>query len=237
MIPSYLLFSLTLCVPAVLIIMRSSRRRLVLMSGVVAAPAGLLDSLFTPEYWDAGHVYGAGFSIEGVLFSFANGVFIAWIAFAPWRAVFIRFDPARAIGRSILIAIPAWLVFLLLWRNAIGLAELSIMHAALAGLALALLVLLSQRVDAWRLAAFSGLGFLVLYAAELTLWKVLDADAPTFWNTEIAWGYYFLGFPAEELAWAGLYGAVWATAMAYGASVHLRPKLVSQRNSIRAKDR
>jgi hypothetical protein len=229
MIPSYLLFSLSLCVPAIVIIFRSRRRRLVSMSGVVAAPAGLLDRIFTPEYWDAGHVYGAGFSIEGVLFSFANGVLIAWIAFSPWRAAFIQFDPGRAIGRSILIAIPAWLVFLLLWRNAIGLADLSIMHAALAGLALALMVLLTLRFDAWRLAAFSGLGFLGLYALELMLWKAFDADAHTFWNTEIAWGYYFLGFPAEELAWAGLYGAVWATAIAYGASVHLRPKMIANR--------
>ncbi len=223
---SYLLLTLILSVIAGGLLVASKRRRLLLTSGLAAAPAGLLDIIFTPEYWQPNQIFGASFSIEGVLFSFANGVIIAWVAFAPWRAMFVRPRAGIAVARSLAIAVPCWLAFFLVWHRGFGWAELTIMHAALAGLCLALLILLGRRRDAWALALVSGSGFAAIYFVELLVWRLIDDTAPAFWNHDTAWGVQIIGFPAEELAWAGLYGAVWALAVAYGASVHLRPKTV-----------
>ena len=134
---SYLLLVSGLTLIACGILMTSNRKRLLLTSGLAAAPAGWLDIIFTPEYWQPNQVFGAGFSVEGVLFSFANGVIIAWVAFAPWRTMFVRPSPGRALMRSVEIALPCWVLFFLLWHRGIGLAGLTIMHAALAGLGLA----------------------------------------------------------------------------------------------------
>lgn len=223
---SYLLLTLFLSVLAGLLLATSHRRRLLLTSGLAAAPAGLLDFIFTPEYWQPNQVFGAAFSIEGVLFSFANGVIIAWFAFAPWRAMFVRPRAGVAVARSLAIAIPCWLAFFIVWHRGFAWVELTIMHASLAGLCLALVILLGRRSEAWALALVAGGGFAAIYFVELLVWRLIDNGAPTLWNHDTAWGVQIIGFPAEELAWAGLYGAVWALAVAYGASVHLRPKTV-----------
>ncbi len=59
-------------------------RRVALLSGLCGAPLGLADAVFVPEYWDPTHLLGAAFSIEGVLFSFGNGVLVWLVAVLPY---------------------------------------------------------------------------------------------------------------------------------------------------------
>lgn len=195
------------------ILLARERARLVLAGGALAAPAGLADLLFVPEYWIPVHVIGAWFSIEGLLFSFGHGCLIVALAayleprLHGWaslglRRPLLRLSGAMAIG---------FITFLAFWEGALG--RLMIMHATFAGFAAMTILLALRGTSSLRGAWPCGIAFLVLYGAETVIAYHLDPGFSGFWPHDAS---YLLRlpfppyFPVEEYLWAFFYGTLWA---------------------------
>ncbi len=223
---SYLIISLVATTAALGAVFFLVRARWVLMTaGILAAPAGLADALFVPEYWSPVHIVSKNFSIEGVLFSFGNGVLVAAVA-TVWALdshlhrtrnifdLFFRLTALMLIG---------FLVFLVFWQHGFG--NLMIMHAAFAGFAAMFLTLALTGWLSGRVMLIGGLGFLLIYLAQTVLWVWLDPSATKYWSADT----YLITLPfrpylpLEEFIWSFLYGALWAAMLQYGFRIPLKP--------------
>lgn len=201
-----------------------SHRRVALLAGLCGAPLGLADAVFVPQYWDPLHLFGAAFSVEGMLFSFGNGTLV-WLAAAlPFsHRTFVRFEWRRMARRYLACISLGGALLLLLWHGGPGLPALPVMDAALFTLAMAGATLVVLRPDVWPFAVSGALGFTAIYSLQLFTIGWVFPDAPLLWATEIRAGATVLDFPVEELVWALAYGAVCPLAVAYGCDVSLRP--------------
>lgn len=222
MIHSYFVASALMTVSGLVVAFLLVRTRFfLLMAGVLAAPAGLADALFVPEYWSPEHLLSKNFSIEGLLFSFGNGVLIAALPTLVWPNLRPdRPDPLWSpLVRCAGPMIPGFLVFLLLWQH--GLGTLMIMHAAFAGFAVIFVILGAFGWLSGRIILAGGLGFLTIYMLQVVLWTWLDPAVIAFWSADT---YVFTlsvppYLPIEELIWAFLYGALWASLMLFSFKV------------------
>jgi len=188
----------------VVVILAEGRRRLLLLSAVLAAPAGMLDALFVPGYWQPIHVVSRLLSVEGMLFSFAAGGLA--VAFAiRGRAAMVSMSIRRPVAgrRYLLVSLLAMAVLAVAL-----LAGSSVMGAGLVAMAATATICLAARPDAWRLAARGALGFGALYLVFIIGITMLLPGIATFWTGD-TWGVRIADVPLEEFAWATLYGALW----------------------------
>ncbi len=202
-----------------------AHRKVALLSGLCAAPLGLGDAVFVPEYWDPPHLFGAAFSIEGVLFSFGNGVLVWLVAVLPYsKRVQSRVDLRQMTGRYLACCGVALVITLLLWRGGVGFLSLPIMTAGLFAMAAIAAFVLIRRPEAWPFALTGAIGFAIVYGFQLFVISLVDPDAHLAWAPTIREGMTVFGFPVEEMVWAFIYGAVWPLAVAYGSDVSFRAR-------------
>lgn len=236
---SYLLLSAAVAAAGIMSSFAVPRYRwFIVISGLLAAPAGLADWIFVPEYWRPDHLIGPWLSVEGLLFSFGNGclimlpVALRWPDMVPPRpgdfiAPLGRLTAAMAFGVG---------TFLLTWRSGFG--SLMIMHATYVGLATIAAFLWLIRRFSIAIALTSGLGFALLYGGETMVWHWIDPHFSGFWAAEEAY-LFSLPFPPslpiEEYIWAFAYAAVWANLMLHGFDARpqgLRAATVERRRRI-----
>jgi hypothetical protein len=199
-------------------------RWFVIAAGLLAAPAGLADVIFVPEYWRPVHLIGPWFSVEGLLFSFGNGALIA--ALIAWRFPALRLRPPERFvvpwARCVALMALGFAVFLVFWQRGFG--SLMIMHAAFVGF---LAMFLALRLRGWfslRVGLVGGAGFAAVYALQTLVWHWLDPAVARFWPAESGYLYVlpvppFL--PVEEFFWAFLYGALWSSLMLFSFNARL----------------
>ncbi|MFQ5439757.1 MAG: hypothetical protein ACE5DK_13120, partial [Paracoccaceae bacterium] len=188
-------------------------------SALFAAPTGLADVWFAPAYWQPDHVFGPQFSIEGMLFSFGNGVILALIV---WPLIAGKFRTGRICNRLkenyirlVLTVAPGFVTFLVLWDGLAG--PLPVMQASIAAfVALAAWLLLRGKLDA-RVGLAGSAMFALAYWVEILIWSFFDPDIAHFWSqdaTYLANPLPFTGLPGDELLWAAFYGLLWPSIIA-----------------------
>jgi len=213
---SYLTFSSTVAVFGLLflILAKGQRRVFVLWSAILAAPTGLADFWFTPEYWRPDHMIGPYFSVEGVLFSFGNGAILGFLVWPLFRPILVADDkvdgPLRIWMRSVQVMLPGFVVFLLLWDRLNG--PLPIMQASLSGfVALALWLGFRRRLHL-GVGVLGALFFAATYWMQTLLWAWFDPNLAAFWPAHTSYIGFSLpvtGLPGDELLWAAFYGLLW----------------------------
>lgn len=193
---------------------RNSRRKFVFWSAVLAAPTGLADVWFAPDYWTPDHIFGPHFSIEGMLFSFGNGAILATLVWPLFARVLSKTDLNDGLwafwNRYVLATLPGFLVFLVLWDGLFG--PLSVMQASFAGF-VALAFWLGLRGQLSLTAGLAGATiFAAVYWVQTLLWSYFDPDLAQFWHANtsyLASDLPLSGLPGDELLWAAFYGLLW----------------------------
>jgi hypothetical protein len=213
----YLLGTLALTATCLLMCrFRLRQRPLILVSGLLLTPFGLLGSVFIPEYWTPQHALillpGVGF--EDFLFCFASGG-LAW-ALATWSPtlkVRCRICPNRLVGRYIVVA-AAGLGLTGLCR----LAGLGIMPAVIIGFGVVGALLALGRRGQWRLALAGGVGFAFVYVFVLATMLAIYPEVLSWWRDGPRGIEMVL---VSEGAWALSFGAAWPVLVAYAADARI----------------
>ena len=213
----YLLFSLFLLSLAVVAVLATRRRRILLFGGLIALPNAVLELVFIPAYWTPTLVFGGPFGLEDIIFSFSAGVLACSLSLVAFRG---RLEERV----SLPIAITRWLRLELLFLVCFGvllMADLPVMSAALLALCGVALFLSRRSVRLVPLALFGGPGFALLYGLALALAFSVWPDWSDAWNKAQLSGGQVLGVFGEEWAWALGFGAIhaWATGHVLGLRV------------------
>jgi len=193
-------------------------RRIILSSGLLAAPAGLADVVFVPEYWHPVYVIGKWMSLEGVLFSFGNGCLIMAVVYRFHRRIPVANTGTilrRGMRLSIVMGV-GFAVFLAIWRG--GLGDLMIMHAVYPGFSAMFIYLWWRRAIFGNAAVLGAAGFLAIYVVETFIWYWLDSGFTDFWINDSVYLFRLPVppfVPIEEYLWAFLYGGLWANLMLF----------------------
>ena len=197
--------------------------KVALASAIMATPFGLLDHYFVRDYWQPGHILSASFSIEGMLFSFGNGVFVWLLATIPYRSsITHRLDWSVLLRRFFGYSSIALAIMMTLWSGGLGLTNLGLMRSTLIALLILGALMLWQAPHLWRLGLAGMIGFGLFYAVQLQILSHFDPSFASLWKPSIAEGQHLFGFPAEEMAWAVVYGLVWTIGIGYGFQVHVK---------------
>jgi len=223
-VSTYLIYALTLSILGLVALQAwSDHRGIAFVSGLTAAPLGLLDYLFNLEYWSPTHLFGPLFSIEGMLFSFGNGILLWLIAMVPFRGVTSspRINFTTLALRMSFFGILAFAIVLILWNKGLGLCGLSLMYSTIAALVVLGVLITTIKPRLLPLGLAGGIGFVLFYALQLVLLSWLDPAFAGVWHASVREGLLFAGYPVEELTWALVYGAVWVTVIGYGCNLTL----------------
>ena len=222
----YLIWGLSLALLGLITLFGTKRhQRLALISGLLAAPFGLLDYFFTQDYWTPSHVLGPGISIEGVLFSFGNGIFLWLLACLPFGdRVFSDAQVVPLLRRAAVYSSFAFIIMALLWDRGAGLAGFSLMTSTIVALILVSIALLAHRPDLIFLMMSGAVSFGLFYAGQIAILALFAPEFPSVWMPSVQQGPTFLGFPAEEMIWAVTYGFAWAGGIGYGSNVRIEGK-------------
>ncbi|MFW6137206.1 MAG: lycopene cyclase domain-containing protein [Candidatus Aminicenantaceae bacterium] len=202
------------------------KRRLMIISGLLAVPFCLYEFVFIPEYWSPAMVGGWKLGPEDMLFSFSTGG-IAWIfATLGLRNDFtINWQSRRFIRRFFFFSLLGVGMTLILWGTG-----LRIMTAVLLCIAAGLGFLLWRSPHLPLLSGFAGgAGFAVVYSLILAGMFALSPGFSSHWNSVNLSGVTVIGIPAEESLWALCFGAIWPRFMAYVLDVRPMEKLNSLR--------
>jgi len=208
----YLLISLTLLVVFFLCYMAGEKqRRPMLLSALLSAPYGFLSVHFVPAYWDPVRIAEFGAGIEDIIFSFANGGIVWFMATWPVRnRLSVDIQTRRMLRRYVVCTVSGL---------SLGLIPLLLgfdpMHVSLVGIAVMGIVLLRLRGELWRLTVVGAVCFGLFYTAICIVSFSLNPDLLRQWNFAALSGYSLVGVPVEEIAWSIAFGAVWPLIIAY----------------------
>lgn len=229
----YLAYGIVISLAALCLAVADLRyQTLALVSGVFAAPFGLLDVFFVQDYWSPAHVFGPNFSIEGVLFSFGNGVLVWLIAALPFRGRLTHaLQRATLLSRFVLLSAIGLFAMFCLWRLGLGASGFDVMSSSLAGMLLVGVVVLVRRPKLLPIAVSGSIGFGGFYALQLAVLSIIvpDVSAVT-WAPEVRDGLTVFGYPVEEVVWALVYGAVAPLALAYACDLEIGAREVDRRS-------
>lgn len=196
----------------VLLTLSSGKRSLALVSGLLAAPFGLMGVVMVPAYWAPRVVWSVwNVSGEDLLFSFVTGG-LAWLLAASFcrRPVTGCLPPRHILTWYTVFNGCGLATMLLFWR--LGCDP---MTAVLLSFAVGTVVHLTLRPGKWRLAVAGALGFGAIYLLLSRLWFVLAPDFVRQWTPTSPWSRSVGGLPLGEIAWAVGYGACWPLYMAF----------------------
>jgi hypothetical protein len=187
------------------------QRGAMLLSGLLSAPFGFFELAFVPEYWNPVLVGRWGAAPEDVIFSFANGVIVWFLATCLFRPRIGLSLESRGLLKRYLGCLTIGVAFsLLFW-----LAGLRIMTAALLTMAIGLLIGVKIKPELWPIAISGAVGFTILYGVVLGTTCMLWPHFLQQWNTDNLCGLRVLGLPLEEIVWAWAFGTFWPRFMAY----------------------
>ncbi|MEX1311433.1 MAG: lycopene cyclase domain-containing protein [Candidatus Sulfomarinibacteraceae bacterium] len=214
----YLVLSLVLFAIFMVVFARTRRHRsLLIFSGLGSAAFSFSSFVFVPEYWDPVRVWSLVVGPEDLVFSFANGGIVWYLA--TWRRRVLPADDrsvaafvARFLGWSLLgvaSSIPPHLA---------GFAPMTCCFFSMAVVGTALLI---SRPDLRMLAATGALGFSTLYTAIGVMTMITFPSFTTQWTHENLCGLAVLGLPLEETAWAFGFGAIFPLIVASSAKIRV----------------
>ena len=195
-----------------------SQRRPMVLAGIIGAPSALYQSLFVPEYWEPIQLFRCLAGPEDLIFNASMGS-LGWLivpavygrrmmhlSIRPWRIV-------RAYLGFTVIFLGVWLP---LWN-----AGMHVLRAELLATAAVVLVVLVLRLRFWPLVVVGPLMFGLPYTVLVSLGLWLRPDFLAQWNLNSLTGWYVLGIPIEETAWAFSYGAAWPLLLVYHFDLRL----------------
>lgn len=214
----YLLASgLLLVIFAVLFWIGREHRTLMIFAGLGSAVFSFSSIAFVPEYWNpirlTGHIVG----LEDLVFSFANGGTVWFLATRPvHRQLDLSFCPARFLKRFL-----AWTLAGVIITAPGGIMGMDPMDNCLIAMVLMGTVLLAINRRNWGMAAMGGLGFLLVYGAVLVLVNTFIPQFAAQWTHERLWGITLFRLPLEEFAWALGFGAVFSLILAHCADAQV----------------
>jgi len=186
------------------------QRKPALLSAVFGIPGAAYSLVFVPTYWNPVRIVDWPIGVEDVLFSFANGGLV-WLMVAVRNpGVRLSIDAVTVTKRLVALSV----VFALLLLASVR-AGVPVMHAGLFSAVMILSTVLWLRPRYWQLAARGMVAFGIFYGLVLLGASSLWPDALSWWHEEVVSGMLLLGAPAEEIAWAVAYGAVYPLVMAF----------------------
>lgn len=211
----WLVWSVAFLVPwGVLYARYPQHREAMWWSSWFTMPFGLTEPLFVPSYWNPPSVFDlaarTGFDLESLIFCFGIGGMAAVLfdVMAATRAEAVacheRREPAHRFHRWAL-ATPFVVFIVTIWGpwNAIYPSILALVAGAIANV--------WCRPDLARATLVGALAFAAYY---LVFFAGLDWLSPGYvqrvWNLEALSGWIWWGLPAEEVAFAAGFGAMWA---------------------------
>jgi len=186
------------------------QRKPALLSAVFGIPGAAYSLVFVPTYWNPVRIADWPIGVEDVLFSFANGGLVWLMVAARNPGVRLSIDAVTVTKRLVALSV----VFALLLLASVR-AGVPVMHAGLFSAAIILGAVLWLRPRYWQLGARGMVAFGIFYGLVLLGASRLWPHALSWWHEEVVSGMLFLGAPAEEIAWAVAYGAVYPLVMAF----------------------
>ncbi len=204
---------------AVWIIVWSAKKNLrkeMLWSSLIAAPFGLTEPLFVPEYWSPPSLFDlamrTGFDIESIIFCFSIGGIAAVLYELLFKRYHVKMTTAQQYcshHRYHLLALASGpLVFIVLalfteWNHIYCAAIALFVGAASASVC---------RPDLKKKIIAGGFLFLGLYTVFfILLTQLYPGIVEQVWNLDALSGLLFLGIPLEEFMFAFTFGMYWSS--------------------------
>ena len=184
-------------------------------SGLLATPSALWALVMVPAYWKPSTVIRLPVSIEDVLWTFSAGA-LAWAAATLGTREDLR--PRRELSHALIRWALLWgtagIVAVVLWRVGVP-----VMTSTLAAAAAVTLLVAPQRRDLWPIALRGAIFFPILYGMGACAFVQLAPAFRLYWNHEALSGVALFGLPAEEIAWAVVWGATCPFLVAFASTL------------------
>lgn len=170
---------------------------------VLAAPLGLIDIFFVPNYWQPVTLFNIPVGIEGLIFSFQFGgiAAVAYAEFAHAVPVKIKHFHRPVSVAALLLTLP----LLLLYKLGLPSAMISLYLALLCGIAITMYL----RKDLLKSALIGGLVFGGIYFVGLSLWGTLLPQVKDWFAFEGLPRVFILNAPLYEIILGVLFAAYW----------------------------
>ncbi|MDZ7799405.1 MAG: hypothetical protein U5K81_01265 [Trueperaceae bacterium] len=181
-----------------------------------AAPFGLFEYVFyVPEYWAPVQWRLSWVGLADLLFTFAAGG-LAWLlATTPCRGRLRPSWNARRVARRFFGCTVLGLLLALLIQG----AGLPMYLASLVAMWFGWGCVVWRHTNMRWLGLVGGPAFATVYVLALHAAFALAPEFSSQWNSATLSGITWGGIPVEEIAWAGTFGAVWPSFMAYVLAV------------------
>lgn len=210
------------------LILGRSQIRFALLSGFLSAPFAFASPAFVPEYWNPKRIACCWAGPEDVIFSFANGVLVWFLAVAPvCDRIRPHFDRIRMLRSFLACTLIGFAVASLFWS-----AGMSIWGATVVGCAAVSGLVLRRQRELWAVAIKGAFRFAVLYTLLLMGAFAVWPHFLEQWNGATLSGIVMMGVPLEEVVWAGSYGSAWAVMMAHAFGFRSADAVPSSRHRL-----
>ncbi len=195
-----------------------SQRHHLLVGGLLSAPSGFCAILFVPEYWDPVQLFRFGAGPEDLIFSFSNGglIWLVVVAIHSGRSLEPRIEPCFLLRRWVVLT----LGFSILWIPLLAVG-LDVMRSSILAALLVLAALIRQRPELLPIASAGAALFGIPYTLLCGLLFRLFPGFLEQWSHANLSGWFVLGVPLEETAWALAWGATWPVVLAYVLDVRI----------------
>ncbi|MCP4900306.1 MAG: hypothetical protein GY906_25335 [bacterium] len=216
---TYLIWSLLLFgVFLLLFWVTPHKRQAMLVASLYSTPYAVASLMFVPEYWTPVRLGNLAIGVEDLVFSFANGGVVWWMASrSSEHQIHVEFKLRQSLWRywkcsniGIFVAGTLWVL------------GVRVMPAFWLSMALLFGFFLLKHPWYWRLSIAGALGFTGIYAALTSAVFHLNPGFALQWTAENLSGHALWDIPIEEFAWAFGYGAVFPMLVAYTLQAKLR---------------
>jgi len=185
-------------------------RRIMIISGIASAIYSFAAIVFVPEYWQPVLLIQSTVGLEDLVFSFANGGIVCFLAIWPFRRkMTASYTLGSLVGRFLI-----WTFIGAILCYTIRRTGASVMTCFLFTMMIIGIMLLLQQKWYWPLSLAGAIGFSVLYVGVMAFLGFCFPDFHQQWTLPNLYGQRFLTFPLEEFLWALGFGAVFPMIMA-----------------------